>query len=88
MTEKKRPFPPACLKPVYVRKVHCPVQILTRQAINSARTLTRSLRGLQRSARLCNSCPQRPCCPDLSDLNAQLDLALQEIADEWGLSHM
>jgi hypothetical protein len=77
-----RPDPPVTPAP----PGGCPVNILARQTLASARSLTRMLRRLRISMTNCSACPSRSNCPILKYFNAQLSLALQEVADEWQLT--
>ena len=63
----------------------CPVHILARQSLSSARSLARLLSRLRVSMNQCRSCPTNTSCPLPAEFNAQLTIALQEIADEWRL---
>ena len=64
----------------------CPVHIIARQTLTSARSLTRMLRSLRISITRCSTCPTRIACPLPGDFNAQLSVALQEVTDEWQLT--
>ena len=63
----------------------CPVHILARQTLSSARSLARLLSRLRGSLNQCRACPTNASCPLPAEFNAQLTIALQEIADEWRL---
>jgi hypothetical protein len=63
----------------------CPVHILARQTLTSARSLARLLSRLRISLKRCHVCPTSASCPLPAEFNAQLTIALQEIADEWRL---
>jgi len=76
-----RPDPPVTPAP----PGGCPVSLLARQAITSARSLTRILRRLRHSMTGCRACASRFSCPTLAYFHTQLSAALQEVADEWQL---
>ena len=64
----------------------CPLLATVQQALGSAQTLKRALHKLRASMARCRTCSGREACPILDDFNAQLAIALQEIADEWSLT--
>ena len=76
-----RPDPPVTPAP----PGGCPVNIVARQALASARSLTRMLRRLRISMTSCCACPSRAKCPILEYFNVQLSLALQQVTEEWQL---
>lgn len=70
----------------------CPVLPQAQAALVDARELVRALRRLRKRAQRCTSCRGKASaalqgeCLWMQDLNARLDLAIEEIMAEWGLA--
>lgn len=63
----------------------CPVYWQANQALNSTRRVAGMLRKLRRALRACRRCPAAQDCPVVQNFNLQLEDALAEIAEAWGL---
>lgn len=64
----------------------CPVNIHVQQVLDLSQDLTRAMRQLRRSLRVCDRCPQMESCPLWRKFNALVDQAIQEVNQEWGLA--
>lgn len=64
----------------------CPVQTLQMQAANLGGEMLRALRRLRLETAACRACPQTNDCPTRNELNNQIEIAIGEIASEWGFT--
>ncbi len=70
----------------------CPSLPYAQSALMDARELVKALRRLRQRTQRCEHCQsaepgmQQPECLWIQDLNARLDLAIEEIMQEWGLA--
>ncbi len=64
----------------------CPVQTLQMQAASLGGEMLRTLRRLRLETAACSACPQTNDCPTRNELNAQIEIAIGEIAAEWELN--
>lgn len=69
----------------------CPVLPQAQAALVDARELVKALRRLRKRAQRCAPCRRNATAPQgeclwMQDLNARLDLAIEEIMAEWGLA--
>lgn len=64
----------------------CPVLRDAQRVLSASNDMTRALRTLKRSRRLCRECSRVEGCQVWGEFNRQIDIAIQEINQEWGLS--
>jgi hypothetical protein len=64
----------------------CPVLAKAKQALASGQEFLRALRGFRSSLQRCEACPVLEDCPMQTDLQSQINQAIAEITEEWGLS--
>ncbi len=69
----RRPAPP------------CPVAQLGEIAVVQAHLLNQSLRRYRRATAHCCNCPAAPDCAIRDRINATIDQAIREVAEEWNL---
>ena len=63
----------------------CPAAQLGEIAVAQARLLNQSLRRYRRATEHCRTCPLAPNCAIRDRINATIDTAIREIAEEWNL---
>ena len=66
--------------------VDCPVKLDFERAMHSAKEFNLALRRLYRSLKRCDRCPSVDECPVKRNINQQMDMAIQQITEEWGLN--
>lgn len=65
----------------------CPVCKDTRRLSALSKDMVKAMRKLRRDLRACNHCTvEKSVCPILENLNSQIQIAVQELVDEWNLS--
>ena len=65
--------------------IDCPVKKEAERTIELSENYLRSLRRLRRSLRKCRNCPGRQGCQLLEGWNRQIEQAITEVHEEWGL---
>ena len=64
----------------------CPVCHDTQRITTLSKDMIRAIRKLRRDLKACESCSIDPeDCPIRQNLNSQIQVAIQEVVDTWGL---
>lgn len=63
----------------------CPVLQDAQNVLAAGENLTRAVRRLRTSRRMCQRCPALESCPVWREFNCQIDAAIQQVNLEWGL---
>lgn len=63
----------------------CPLQEQAEGVLDVAIALVKALRRLRRLRLRCEACSQVESCPFWGQFNRQVDIAIQEINQEWGM---
>ncbi len=66
-------------------RVNCPVRIPFDDALKSAEAFGKAIRLLRRSLLNCDQCSGVDECPIRKQVGEAIDIAIQEVTDEWGL---
>jgi len=64
----------------------CPVIVNAEAALKAAHHLKSAVRRLKFTLHLCHSCPVASECGAISEINRQIELAITEVTQEWGLN--
>ena len=64
----------------------CPVAVDVKEVTDLSQDLVRSLRRLRRDLLRCQGCERQATCPILAQFRAQVDGAIQSVAEAWNLA--
>jgi hypothetical protein len=67
--------------------MNCPIEDDTRQIILTGEQMVRAMRKLRRDLASCRRCARAKNCALRVSFRAMVDAAIDEVNEEWGLSH-
>ena len=65
--------------------IDCPVAAIGEITVAQARLLNQSLRQYRKATKRCRTCTTSPDCAIRATVNATIDQAIREVAEEWNL---